>query len=54
LRELKALDELWPSAKQRFTGDAWASSWADWEKRREELQKKASETPKVLESPRMK
>jgi len=54
LRELKALDGLWPSAKQRFIGDAWASSWADWEKRREELQKKASETPKVLESPRMK
>ncbi len=51
-RELKALDELWPAAQKQFTGEPWASSWADWDKRRAELRKKAAETPPVLESPK--
>jgi tetratricopeptide (TPR) repeat protein len=37
-REVKAIGELWPIAKTNFTGAAWASSWADWEKRRASLQ----------------
>lgn len=41
-RELKAIAELWPAAKTNFTGAAWAASWADWEKRRGELQVKAA------------
>jgi tetratricopeptide (TPR) repeat protein len=36
-RELKAIEALWPAAKTNFTGEAWASSWADWEKRLSEL-----------------
>lgn len=32
-RELKAVEELWPVAKTNFTGEAWASSWVNWEKR---------------------
>ena len=31
--QLKALDALWSDAKARYTGDDWASSWTDWEKR---------------------
>jgi hypothetical protein len=34
-RELKVLDELWPDARKKFTGEEWAASWADWETRRE-------------------
>ena len=37
---LKALDEIWPDARKKLTGDEWASSWADWEKRREAAQKR--------------
>lgn len=40
-RELKAIEELWPAAKTNWTGEAWASSWADWEKRRTNLVKEA-------------
>jgi tetratricopeptide (TPR) repeat protein len=32
-RELKALEELWPDARRKFSGDAWAPIWLDWEKR---------------------
>jgi tetratricopeptide (TPR) repeat protein len=31
---LKALDEIWPDALKKFTGDHWAAAWADWQKRR--------------------
>ncbi len=54
LREWKALDELWPTAKKQFAGEAWAPSWADWEKRRSEVQKKIGEASRVLEPPKMK
>ncbi len=33
LREVQALEELWPAAMKKFTGDDWAASRADWEKR---------------------
>ena len=38
---LKALDEIWPDARKKLTGEDWASAWADWEKRREAAEKKA-------------
>jgi hypothetical protein len=28
--QLKALDELWPTAQKAFEGEAWVSSWVDW------------------------
>lgn len=31
--QLKVLDASWSDAKARHTGDDWASSWTDWEKR---------------------
>ncbi|MCX6894755.1 MAG: hypothetical protein NTZ16_04485 [Verrucomicrobia bacterium] len=37
-RELKSLPALWPAAKTNFSGMAWASSWADWERRRAALE----------------
>lgn len=43
LRELNSLNALWPAAKTNLTGEAWESSWADWEKRRTAAQKKLDE-----------
>jgi tetratricopeptide (TPR) repeat protein len=31
---MKQLESLWPAARTNFTGEAWESSWADWETRR--------------------
>lgn len=33
------LRELWPGAKERFKGAAWALSWLDWEQRWSTIQK---------------
>lgn len=41
ISELKKLDEIWPAAKKEFTGEQWASTWADWEGRRELFRNKA-------------
>jgi len=50
-RELTALEQIWPKAKEKFTGAAWSSSWADWEAQLQTLKKKVEESSK-LESPR--
>lgn len=47
IRELKALDDVWPEVRQRLTGPEWDSSWADWNKRREAAHKKASASLKT-------
>lgn len=41
-RDLKALNDFWPAAKKKFTGEEWAQSWADWEKRKAAAEKKAA------------
>ena len=33
----EALAKLFPAARKKFTGDVWAASWADWEKRWQRL-----------------
>jgi len=45
-RETKVVEELLPKARKEFTGDTWAQSWADWNKRWEKIQKKAVELKK--------
>ncbi len=42
-RELKLLEESWTAARARFTGPAWAASWADWDARREKVSTKLGE-----------
>jgi len=39
-RELKIVEELLPKARKDFTGDAWAQSWADWDKRWKKIREK--------------
>jgi hypothetical protein len=30
---LKTLEDHWSAAKKKFSGDEWAFTWTDWEKR---------------------
>src|SRR5262249_49360088 len=43
-RELTALEQVWPKAKQKLTGPAWSSSWADWEAQLQTMKKKVEES----------
>jgi hypothetical protein len=43
-KELDAVNELWPKAREQLTGDAWEAGWLDWEKRRGQLQRKLAGT----------
>ena len=45
-RELKVLEELWPRARANFTGEAWTSSWLEWEARRQKLRKSLADSGK--------
>lgn len=51
-RELKALEESLPVARSRFSGPAWAASWADWEPRLAAAKSKLEDPAKKLETPR--
>ena len=51
-RELNALEELWPKARNTLTGEKWASSWADWKRRFMQVRLKIEDRPKVIASPR--
>jgi len=53
-RELKALEELWPSARAIHAGNPWAASWLDWEKRLSRAKKKIEEPSKAIEAPRQR
>ena len=46
-REMKQLDAIWDSARTNLTGDAWASSWADWQQRRHRAKVKIVEDSKI-------
>jgi tetratricopeptide (TPR) repeat protein len=52
IRDLTALDVLWPTARKQFEGDKWAPSWADWEKRRGLAESKVAGTRKAPGSTR--
>ena len=43
VRELKITEELLPQARKEFTGEAWAQSWVDWDKRWKRIREKAEE-----------
>jgi tetratricopeptide (TPR) repeat protein len=52
LREVKALDELWPEARQKFSGERWAASWVDWEQRLKTARKRIENAAKTIQPPR--
>ncbi len=49
--EFKELKEFWPAAKKQFSGEQWEKSWGDWEKGRQKIELKLSESSKALTSP---
>jgi tetratricopeptide (TPR) repeat protein len=50
-KQMDDLEKLWPEAQKQLTGDEWALSWADWNKRLYIAQKKLEKTSKVIASP---
>jgi hypothetical protein len=42
-RELKAMKELLPKARDKFAGEAWEQSWLDWNKRWKAIREKAGD-----------
>lgn len=50
-RELRALEQTLPAAREDLKGPTWAASWAEWNARLEKLGKTAEE-PSKMETPR--
>lgn len=50
-KQLQELERIWPEAQKKLTGDEWALSWADWNKRICIAQKKLETASKVTASP---
>ena len=42
-RELKTVEDLLPKARKEFTGEVWAQSWVDWNKRWDKIREKTRE-----------
>lgn len=51
LRQLAQLERLWPEAHKQFTGERWALSWVDWEKRLAAAEKKLEGAMKTTPTP---
>ena len=51
-REYKALEGIWPDARKKLTGDDWAASWVDWEKRLSAIKKKIPDENITVEPPK--
>jgi hypothetical protein len=47
-RQLKSTEQVLAEARKKFTGEEWASSWADWENRLRKLKAKAAEPKKPI------
>jgi hypothetical protein len=43
---LKALEDLWPHAREKLAGNEWEANWAGWEKRRDAARKLAGSSSK--------
>ena len=52
LREVKALEESWPKARQDFSGERWAASWLEWEQRLKAANKRIEKASKTIQPPR--
>jgi tetratricopeptide (TPR) repeat protein len=50
-KQLEELEKLWPGAQKQFTGDEWALSWVDWNKRLYIVQRKLESASKITASP---
>lgn len=50
-RQLVQLEQDWPTAKSKLTGETWAADWTRWEEQLQKLKKQLGE-PAKLQSPR--
>lgn len=51
LQQLTELERLWPEAQKKFTGEEWALSWVDWQKRLTAAEKKLENAMKTTGTP---
>lgn len=51
-RELTQLESLLPTARTKFSGPAWSSSWTDWDSRLQAARRKLEQPSRKLETPR--
>lgn len=49
---LQRLDDLWPSARANFTGEAWERNWKDWSARRDAAREKIAESSTPGKTPK--
>jgi tetratricopeptide (TPR) repeat protein len=49
--QLEELEKLWPAAQRQFTGDEWALSRVEWNKRLDNVQRRLEAASKVKVSP---
>lgn len=50
-KEAADLAHVWSDARRKFAAPNWASSWSDWEKRRQTIRQELGQASKPLESP---
>ena len=52
--QLEAVEKVMAAAHKKLTGEAWTTSWEDWDRRWEKIKSKMSESAKSVQSPKSK
>lgn len=52
LHEINALEESWPEAREKLSGENWAASWWEWERRLKTAKKRIENASKTIQPPR--
>jgi tetratricopeptide (TPR) repeat protein len=52
IQEVKALEESWPQAREKFSGESWAVTWWEWERRLKNAKKRIENASKTIQPPR--
>ncbi len=52
--QLEAVEKVLATAHKKLTGEAWTTSWEDWDRRWEKIKSKMSESEKSVQSPKSK
>ena len=52
--QLKAVEKALVTARKKLTGEAWTTSWEDWDRRWERIKSRMSESEKTVQSPKSK
>jgi tetratricopeptide (TPR) repeat protein len=52
--QLEVVEKVLAAACKKLTGEAWTTSWEDWDRRWEKIKSKMSESEKSVQSPKSK